>query len=101
MVEVLLDQMLAVVFSQDLDLASKVVVWTLDKLILTDIFMLLYVLSQYPGATLVVAFDDFEKTSLVVSIQIFEHNQRGTLLIRTHDASENAVLLMVVKFTTP
>ena len=93
--------MLAVVFSQDLDLAAKVVVWTLDKLVLTDVFMQLYVLSQYPGATLVVAFDYLEKTSLVVSIQIFEHNQRGTLLIGTHDSSENAVLLMVVKFTTP
>ena len=52
--------------------------------------MLLNVLSQYPRAALVVALYDLEKTSLVVSIEILEHNYRGTLLVGTHYASEDA-----------
>jgi len=90
-IEVLLDQMLAVVFPQDFNLAPKVVIGTLDELVLTHVSVLLDVLPQDLGATFVVTVNDFEQTSLVVRLKILEHDYRGAFLIRTHDAAEDTV----------
>ena len=73
-VKVLLDQMLTVVLPQNLNHASEVVVWAANKLVFTDITMLLDVLSKDFRSTLVVTIDNFVKTPLIMCLQILVHD---------------------------
>ena len=74
MIEVFLNQVLPVVFSEDFNLAAEVVVGALYQLILAHIPVLLNILSEDFRAALVVALDDLKQTPLIVSLQILEHD---------------------------
>ncbi len=63
--------MLVSIFPEDFDFASKVVVGTFNKLELTYFFVLLDVLSECFLAALVITFNDFKETSLIVHIDVF------------------------------
>jgi hypothetical protein len=71
MIETFFHQMLVSIFPEDFDFASKVVVGTFNKLELTYFFVLLDVLSECFLAALVITFNDFKETSLIVHIDVF------------------------------
>ena len=66
--------MLSIVFSEDLDFATEVIVGTADELILAYVPMLLYVLSQDFYTALIVTFDDLEQAALIVRLKVLEHD---------------------------
>ena len=93
--------MLPVVLSKDLNLAPKVIVRAPHKLILTLLFVLLYVLSKYPCSALVVTLHDLEQASLVMRLQVLEHYHRGALMVWADYLAEGTVLAMQLHvFTT-
>lgn len=97
MVEVFFDKMLPVVFSEDFNLAAEIIIGTPYQLVFALLFMLLYILSQYLGPTLIVTFNELKETSFVMSLQVFEHNHRCALVIRAHNSSIDTTELMVLK----
>ena len=92
MVEAFLDEVLSVVFPEDLDLAAEIVVRAPDKLVLTLLLVLLNVLPKHPGTALVVALYNLEQAALVMRLQVLEHDHRGALLVWTDYLAEGAVL---------
>ena len=97
MVEISLIQVLHVVFAEYLNLATKVIIRALDELVLTGILVLLVILAQDASPALIVALDDLEQAPLVMRNQIFVHNHRVALLIRTNYLPEWTHLLVLVE----
>ena len=97
MVEISLVQVLHVVFAEYLNLATKVIIRALDELVLTGILVLLVILAQDASPALIVALDDLEQAPLVMRNQIFVHNHRVALLIRTNYLPEWTHLLVLVE----
>ena len=74
MVETSFVQVLHIVFSQNFNLASEVVIGTLNELVFASVFVLLMTLAQNASPTLIVALDDLEQASLIMRNQIFVHD---------------------------
>ena len=68
MVEGLFVEVILVVFTQDLDLAPKVVVWALYQLKLTNLPVPVEILSLRLLPTLIITIDNFPEASLVMSL---------------------------------
>ena len=66
--------MFSIVFSQNFNLAAEVIVRTADELILAYVPMLLYILPQDLYATLIVTFDNFKQTALIMCLKVLEHD---------------------------
>ena len=96
MVKVFFDQVLAIVFAQNFNFAAEIVVWAPDQLILANVSMLLDVLAQNSRAALVVTFDNLEQTALIVSLQVFEHDDRGAFVVGADDTAEGAAHPVVI-----
>ena len=90
--------MLPVVFSQNFNLAAQVIIGATNKLKFADISVLLHVLAQYLGPTLVVTLDDFEQASFIVGLQILVHDDRSTLVVRAHNPSINTTASVLFEF---
>ena len=97
MVEVFFTQMLLVVFSQDLNFATQIIVWTLHKLVFAGIFVLLMILTKHASSTFVITVHDFEKTAFIMSLQILVHNDRVAFLVWADYFPERAILLVLFK----
>lgn len=89
--------MLVSVFPEDFNLASKVVVGTLNKLELTYLFMLLDVLSECFLAAFVIALNDFEKTSFIMHVYVFVNQNWGASEILADNSSEHAICFVLFK----
>ena len=87
--------MLLVVFAKVLNLASMVVIWALDQLVLALLLVLLDVLSEDAGAAFVVTFNDLEQTSLVMCSCILVHYDRVALGVGADYLPEGADLLVL------
>lgn len=74
MIEALLQQVVLIVFPQDLNLAPKIIVGTFDQLELTGLPVPLQILALNPVPTLVVALAHFPETPFVVCLQILVHD---------------------------
>ena len=74
MIEALLQQVILVVFPQDLNLASQIIVGAFDQLELTRLPVSLQILALNLVPTLVVALAHFPETPFVVCLQILVHN---------------------------
>ena len=87
MVEIFIDQVLSVVLPQNLYLASEIVVRTSNKLVLTNVPVLLHVLAQDLGPAFIIALNDLEQASFVMRLEILEHDHGCALVVRAHDPS--------------
>ena len=87
--------MLLVVFAKVFNLASMIVIWALDQLVLALLLVLLNVLSEDAGAAFIVTFNDLEETSLVMCSCILVHYDRVALGIGADNLPERADLLVL------
>ena len=84
------------ILPEHLDLATELVVRTLDQLELTLILVGLHLTSEGLHATLVVAFDHFVEAAFIVRLRILDHQQRHAVLVLAHDFLVPALLLVSV-----
>jgi hypothetical protein len=82
------------ILSQYFNLAAKLVVRTLDQLKFALVFVGLNIGSQSAGSTFILALDYLKQTALIMSLTIFVHQHRHTLLVLAN-YSTVATLLFV------
>ena len=82
------------IFSQNFNLAAKLIVRTLDQLEFALVFVGLNIGSQSAGSTFILALDYLEQTPLIVSLAILVHQHRHTLLILANYSTVATLLLV-------
>jgi hypothetical protein len=89
-------QMLNIILSKYFYFASKIIVWTFHKLELAFFFMTINALTLDFLTAFVFTIYDFEKTSLIMWMQIFIYYYRIAFLMRTIHSSEITYQLMTI-----
>lgn len=86
--------MIDVIFPQDFDFATELIVRALNELKFALVLMFVQELSLDPLSTLIVTVYNLEKASFIMLLQVFVNNYSCTFLMRTIDTSEITSQLM-------
>ena len=95
-IKTLLHQVNFEVLAKDLNFAAELVIRTLDQLEFALVFVRLHLAAESPRAAFVIALNHFVEAALVVSLCVFDHQQRHTVLVLAHNFLVAALLLVSV-----